>query len=169
MCMNYKEPYRMNNSGVGLVSINDKDFKIYLESQITQYARDKIRAGTWNENEAIDLSRESFAKLLPDGRKTVGHSIMTIIDETTTDKVGILWVEWKNMEHKSSYIWDLVIYEKYRRRNYGTRALKSLEKMVKDRGISSITLHVFGHNKPAVSLYKSLGYFCTDMIMKREL
>ena len=159
----------MDHTGVKLILIDEGDFTTYLESQITQYAEDKIRAGTWNENEAIDLSRESFAKLLPDGRKTVGHSVMTITDETTTDKVGILWVEWKNMEHKSSYIWDLVIYEKYRRRNYGTRALKSLEKMVKDRGLSSITLHVFGHNKPAVSLYRSLGYFCTDMIMKREL
>jgi ribosomal protein S18 acetylase RimI-like enzyme len=159
----------MDHTGVKLILIDEGDFTTYLESQITQYAEDKIRAGTWNENEAIDLSRESFAKLLPDGRNTVGHSIMTITDEATTDKVGILWVEWKNMEHKSSYIWDLVIYEKYRRRNYGTRALKSLEKMVKDRGLSSITLHVFGHNKPAVSLYKSLGYFCTDMIMKREL
>lgn len=159
----------MDHTGVKLILIDEGDFTTYLESQITQYAEDKIRAGTWNENEAIDLSRESFSKLLPDGRNTVGHSIMTITDEATTDKVGILWVEWKNMEHKSSYIWDLVIYEKYRRRNYGTRALKSLEKMVKDRGLSSITLHVFGHNKPAVSLYKSLGYFCTDMIMKREL
>lgn len=159
----------MDHTGVKLILIDEGDFTTYLESQITQYAEDKIRAGTWNENEAIDLSRESFAKLLPDGRNTVGHSIMTITDEATTDKVGILWVEWKNMEHKSSYIWDLVIYEKYRRRSYGTLALKSLEKMVKDRGLSSITLHVFGHNKPAVSLYKSLGYFCTDMIMKREL
>lgn len=159
----------MNNSEVELVPIDEGDFGAYLETQILEYARDKVKAGTWDEYEAYDLSTESFMKLLPDGRKTQGHSIMTIIDKTTTDKVGVLWVEWKNIEHMSLYIWDLIIYEKFRRKGFGTNALKSLEKMARERTITSITLHVFGHNKQAISLYVSMGYSFTDIIMKKEI
>jgi len=159
----------MNENKVELVPINEGDFRVYLETQIHEYANEKVKAGTWNEHEAHVLSKESFMELLPAGKDTPGHAIMTITDATTRDKVGVLWVQWENMEHRSSYIWDIIIYEKFRKKGYGTLALKSLEKMVKERGLSSITLHVFGHNKAAISLYRSLGYLCADIIMKKEI
>ena len=80
-----------------------------------------------------------------------------------------LWVEWKNKEHNSSYIWDVIIHEKFRRRGYGTLALQLLEKMAKERGSNGISLHVFGHNRPAISMYESLGYYATNIIMKKDL
>ncbi|MHB1470380.1 MAG: GNAT family N-acetyltransferase [Thermoplasmataceae archaeon] len=159
----------MNENKVELVPINESDFRTYIEAQIREYANEKVKAGSWCENEAHNLANESLLELLPGGRETPGHAIMTITDATTRDKVGVIWVQWENIEHRSSYIWDIRIYEKFRRNGYGTFVLKSLEKMVKERGSNNITLHVFGHNKVAISLYRSLGYSCTDIIMKKEM
>ena len=47
------------------------------------------------------LAKESLLELLPGGRETPGHAIMTITDATTKDKVGVLWVQWENIERKS--------------------------------------------------------------------
>ncbi len=154
---------------VDLVPISEEDFRSYLDSQINEYAREKVKSGNWAEGEAYDLSRKSFMRLLPDGKDTLGHSIMTITDAGSKTGVGALWVEWKNKEHNSSYIWDIVIHEKFRRKGYGTLALKQLENMARERGSNGISLHVFGHNKSAISLYDSLGYYATNIIMKKDL
>ena len=154
---------------VDLLPISDEDFKAFLDLQISEYAREKIKSGNWVESEAYDLSRKSFMGLLPDGKDTSGHSILTITDAESKTGVGTLWVEWKNKEHNSSYIWDVIIHEKFRRRGYGTLALQLLEKMAKERGSNGISLHVFGHNRSAISMYESLGYYATNIIMKKDL
>ncbi len=41
--------------------------------------------------------------------------------------------------------------------------------MAKVMRSNSISLHVFGHNKPAISMYDSLGYCATNIIMKKDL
>ena len=84
---------------VDLLPISDEDFKAFLDLQISEYAREKIKSGNWVESEAYDLSRKSFMGLLPDGKDTSGHSILTITDAESKTGVGTLWVEWKNKEH----------------------------------------------------------------------
>lgn len=154
---------------VELESVSEEDFQQYIESAIKEYAGEKVMAGNWNRDEAYNLSKKAFSNFLPQGRETPGHSVMTIIESMKKDKVGILWVEWKNKEWNSAYIWDIVIFEKFRRNGYGFLTLKQLEIMAKEHGSESIVLHVFGHNKPARALYDSLGYYPTNIIMRKDL
>ena len=158
-----------SNSPVELVPISKEDFHSYLQSQILEYAKEKVKSGNWAEGEAFDLSTKSFMNLLPEGRGTSGHSIISILDSISKDKVGVLWVEWNNKEHNASFIWDIIIHDNFRRKGYGSAALKQLEKMAAEKGSSGISLHVFGHNKPAISMYESLGYYATNIIMKKDL
>ena len=158
-----------DKSSVKLLPISEEDFRRYLKSEILEYAKEKVKSGNWEEREAFDLSTKSFINLLPEGRGTSGHSIMSIVDSISKDKVGVLWVEWNNKEHNGSYIWDIIIHDKFRRKGYGSAALKQLEKMAAEKESSGISLHVFGHNKAAISMYESLGYYATNIIMKKEL
>ncbi|MEM0157010.1 MAG: GNAT family N-acetyltransferase [Thermoplasmataceae archaeon] len=159
----------MNETEIALLPISENDFREYLEAQILVYAREKVKAGSWIESEALDLSRKSFKNLLPDGKETEGHSIMNIVNVASEEYVGVLWVEWNNRDHRSTYVWDIIIYEEFRQKGYGSLALKSLEKMAREKGSLSITLHVFGHNKPALAMYSSLGYHSLDIIMRKDL
>jgi ribosomal protein S18 acetylase RimI-like enzyme len=158
-----------DKSSVKLLPISEEDFRRYLKSEILEYAKEKVKSGNWEEREAFDLSTKSFRNLLPGGRETSGHSIMSIVDSISKDKVGVLWVEWNNKEHNASFIWDIIIYDNFRRKGYGSAALKQLEKMAVEKGSSGISLHVFGHNKAAISMYESLGYYATNIIMKKDI
>ena len=158
-----------DNTSIALEIITDDDFKNYLNFQIQEYAKEKIKSGNWSEKDALDLSRKSFLNFLPDGRDTKGHTIMTIVDSNSHEKVGVLWVEWNNKEYNATYIWDIVIYENFRRKGYGSAALKHLENICKEKASSAICLHVFGHNRSAIAMYNSLGYYPTNVIMKKDL
>lgn len=43
------------------------DLEDFLSTAITDYANEKVEAGTWDEEEALAKSQDSFNKLLYDG------------------------------------------------------------------------------------------------------
>ena len=137
--------------------------------QIQEYAKAKVKSGNWSEKDALQLSKKSFLSFLPNDKDATGHSIMTIVDSKSHEKVEVLWVEWNNKEYNATFIWDIIIYENFRRKGFGSAALKQLENLCKDKGSSSICLQVFGHNKSAITMYDSLGYYPTNIIMKKDL
>lgn len=47
--------------------------------------------------------------------------------------------------------------------------MRLLEEHVKSMGINKITLHVFGHNQPAIALYEKMGYKTFSMHMAKEI
>lgn len=159
----------MKVRNVSLEPISEYEYQAYIENSIKEYAAEKIKSGNWKEGEAIELSRKEFGNLLPNGIKTPGVSIFSIIDNDTKKNVGVLWVEWNRKEYSSTYIWDIVIYKEFRQKGYGHAAMEELEKVAKINGSKSIVLHVFGHNKPAISMYEKLGYYPTNIIMRKEL
>lgn len=54
------------------------------------------------------------------------------------------------------HIGDLIINEKYRHQNIGTKLVKTVEESYKGKGYSKITLTTFGFQAP--EFYKKLGY-----------
>ena len=44
-----------------------------------------------------------------------------------------------------------------------------LEDKVRELGLDSISLHVFGHNHAAIALYQAAGYETTDLHMVKKL
>jgi ribosomal protein S18 acetylase RimI-like enzyme len=66
-------------------------------------------------------------------------------------------------------VYDVRIDEAFQRRGYATQAFQKLETLVRDMGMSAISLHVFGHNTAARALYEKLGFATTNVMMSKQI
>ena len=155
---------------VRLEKMAAEDFDTYIEKLTANYAKDNVRSGRWTREEALEKSVSQINSLLPEGIETQNHVFFSIVDEGTGDVVGYIWLHVAPGEgHKKAFIYDLIIFEKFRKRGYGRAALVALEEYAKEKRIASISLHVFAHNAAALSLYRKMGYEVTSMNMKKNI
>jgi RimJ/RimL family protein N-acetyltransferase len=145
--------------------ITQTEFDAWLGVVIPAYADDKVASGEWPQATALDLSRESFAELLPAGKDTPEHHLFTILTLAGVP-VGTLWiVEQQRASGRIAYVYDISIAPEHRRQGHASRALQALEVEVARLRLSGIALHVFGHNVAAQALYAKLGYVATNINM----
>jgi ribosomal protein S18 acetylase RimI-like enzyme len=155
---------------VRLIPMNQSEFEDYLDFSVQDYAQEHVRAGNWSADQALQMAEESFRKLLPDGLSTSNQYLWVIEDETLGEKVGVLWFAVQEREAGlQAFVYDIRIYESYRRRGYGTQAFEVLEKKVRALGVGKIMLHVFGHNDAAKAMYTKLGYEVVSLIMSKTV
>ncbi|MDT2011822.1 GNAT family N-acetyltransferase [Carnobacterium divergens] len=153
-----------------LKKMTQSDFDDFLSLSILDYAKDKVAAGTWSGDEAIALATTTFNELLPKGIHTENEFLFSIIEPSLSSKVGYLWFHaHHDKTGKSAFIYDFVIFEPFRGSGYGTKAIEILIKEIKTMHFDKISLHVFGHNEVALSLYKKMGFVTTDINMTRYL
>ncbi len=151
-----------------LEPMSEFNFQQFLDSSIDSYAEEKAKAGNWKVSEAYEKSKEEFNRLLPDGQHTKDHLLYSIIDKTTHDKVGSLWV-YVQTEVREAFIYEITVQEELQGKGFGTSAIEELEKILLGKGIQKLALHVFGHNKKAIRLYERLGFETTNLNMKKTL
>ncbi len=160
----------MSDIMVQLIPMTENEFKDYLRSSVEEYAQEHVRVGNWDPTEALQKSEREFQQLLPQGVQSKDQHLFSIVDDATGAKVGILWFA---VQYKASrpyaFVYDFQIYEEFRRKGYGRQSFVELEGKVKELGLDSISLHVFGHNQPAIDLYKKVGYEVTNMHMTKKL
>ena len=155
---------------VRLVQLTEGEFDRWLEKSIRIYAGEHVKAGNWKPESALQLSKQTFDKLLPDGLKSKDQFLCTIVDDTNATKVGMTWFGVRDLgQGAHAFIWDFEIYEAFRRRGYASQALQAVEETIKRLGHDKISLHVFGHNHAAIALYQKMGYQATDIIMSKVL
>ena len=145
--------------------MNSREFQGYLTFAIKNYADEHVKAGNWDEKEAISKATEEYEKLLPDGEKTANNKLFTIRDED--QEVGMIWLAQRSND--MGFIYDINIWEHNQGRGYGKKALREIESVAKELGLKNIRLHVFGHNKVARNLYEKLGYIETDIMMEKTI
>ena len=68
-----------------------------------------------------------------------------------------------------AYIYNIGVAQSFRRRGHAKAALLWLEQFVRAQGIADVRLNVFAHNSSAQVLYRSLGFECTSMMMRKAL
>ena len=153
-----------------LVPMSEATYQAYLEVTVREYAEDKIKAGNWQPEEALERSAQEFRKYLPDGVATKGNTLYDIEDEALGIKVGMIWLGRIMQGTKPAmFIYDFVIDEAHRRKGYGGQAMLAAEVQAKALGYDTIALHVFGHNHAARALYEKLGYEITNVNMAKKL
>jgi RimJ/RimL family protein N-acetyltransferase len=153
-----------------LIQMSDSDFTTYIKTAATDYAQEHIRSGNWHPDEALQRAEQEIRQLLPDGPRSENQYLYTLVDESTGQKVGMIWFAINpNRPQKIAFIYDFVIYEAFRRRGYGFQALQSAEQKARDLGAQRIELHVFAHNQAARLLYEKAGYQVTNLIMTKSL
>jgi len=145
-------------------------FAAYLDSSVAAYAQDNVDAGRWPSEGAVERSRADFDDSLPQGLATPDNHLFEILDDQGGTRVGYLWFA-VIVKHglRGAYVYDLEVHPDHRRQGHAKRAFEALEARVAALGLSSIGLHVFGHNPGAQSLYSQLGYTVTGINMLKTL
>jgi GNAT superfamily N-acetyltransferase len=152
---------------VTLEPMSESVYETWRERSVREYAAENVKSGRWTEDEALDRSAEDFVQLLPDGLTSPGNYLWTVRSDAGDD-VGILWVD-TNRRPGQAFIYDIEMDESRRGQGFGTATLLALEDWARSGGISSIGLHVFGHNTGAWQLYKRMGYVETSVQMEKHL
>ena len=155
---------------IELRPMSNQVFEAYYQESIDHYAQEMISAGNVSQVEARAASEKQFSDLLPDGLDSTGQHIFSIWDPGIKREVGIVWVgERKRGDLTQAVIYDVRVQENLRGQGYGTQALRAVEDLIRDMGISEIWLHVFGHNTGARLLYERLGYEISNVTMRKKL
>ncbi|MEV7395969.1 GNAT family N-acetyltransferase [Aeromicrobium sp. NPDC092404] len=151
-----------------LQPMTDEYFATWNERLVVEYAREKVEAGVWTEEHALQLSRKEQAETLPDGRRTTGHELFVgVVDD---DVVGNLWLFTDpELPVPSTYIYDIEILESHRGKGLGRALLGAAEAWSAEHGSASVRLNVFAPNTTARALYESAGYQLTSMHMMKRI
>ncbi|MFX3675157.1 MAG: GNAT family N-acetyltransferase [Paenisporosarcina sp.] len=143
-------------------------FQAYIIGAIEGYAKEKVEAGNWSEDEALDLSKQDFNSLLPQDEKSEFNYLYSIFHNELN--VGMIWIAQKSPENTDEgFIYDFIVSDQYQGLGYGKQALKEIEIKAKELGMKKIGLHVFGHNKVARGLYEKMGYETTNVAMSKTI
>ena len=155
---------------IELMELPRERFPAYREELIRDYAREKVLAGAWSPEEAPQRSLADVDGLLEDGADTEGHFLYLLLDHSTAEEVGVVWLAVQDTRvGRSVWIYDVQIHEPSRRKGHGTQALRAIEGRAAELGAESVELHVFGHNLAARALYEKAGYETTSVVMRRRL
>ena len=150
--------------------MSDDEFVAYAKASSRDYAKDKVRSGQWSAEESLRLARDSLDSLLPQGLATPDHHLLKIRDAVSQVDVGTLWFAVQAQAGgKIAYVYDVLVAPPFQRRGYASLAFAALEEKVRALGMSTIALHVFGHNAGARALYGKLGYETTNISMSKHL
>jgi ribosomal protein S18 acetylase RimI-like enzyme len=151
-----------------LIPMTQPEYDEYLTHLIPDYAADNVRAGYWDESEALEKSRQQTASLLPQGLQTKDNYIYTLVDGEQA--VGMIWLKAQlDRAVKSGFIFDVMVDEKFRGKGYGKQIMDLIEEKARELGLQSIGLHVFGYNTVAKKLYESAGYEVSSLNMIKKL
>jgi RimJ/RimL family protein N-acetyltransferase len=144
-------------------------FAAFREHAVAHYARDKVDSGVWSPGEAPRRAAAEFDGLLPDGTATGDHFLYSIRN-TSSEEVGTVWfARLTTGVGRAVWIYDVEIFDRFRRQGYATQGLRAVEQMARELGADRIELHVFGHNPAAISLYERSGYAPTSIVMSKPL
>jgi ribosomal protein S18 acetylase RimI-like enzyme len=148
----------------------EADYDAFLDRAVREYAEDKVKAGNWSPEVALEKSRLEFLKFLPEGTQTPDQHLFSVIDDSTGTKVGMIWFGvLRSSPPPFAFVYDIHIEDQFQGRGYGKRAMLAVEDKVKALGLDRIALHVFGHNQVARSLYEKIGYEITNINMSKSL
>lgn len=154
---------------ITLVRMNEEQYKRFFEETVREYAEENVKEGRWTPSESIGRAIKETNELLSKGIHTNGHFLCSLHHEVV-GAIGTIWYEVKeNNGEKSAFIYSFKIYEEFQGKGYGKQSLITFETDLASMNVSSIGLHVFGHNKRAYQLYTKMGYIPTSIKMKKYL
>lgn len=155
---------------ITLLPMPEDDFPSFEAECTSAYARDNVRASRWPQSSGLAQAREDFCRLLPGGLSTPNHFVYNIHDPQSHQTVGFLWfAEFESGGTRVGYLYSIHIHPAHRGHGYAKAAIDRLEEHGLARGLTTISLHVFGHNAAAQALYRSLGYGITGFNMLKPL
>lgn len=154
---------------ITLTKMNTSEYASWRENDEAAYAAEKAEALNISLEQATELSRQTYQRLLPQDSDTTNNYLFTIRDAAGTH-VGDLWytisTEWNVT---CLFIASIEIKPAFQRQGFGRAAMAILEVEAAGHKANRIALHVVSANKSAIALYEKAGYHTTDMSMAKDL
>lgn len=155
---------------ISLAPMSETAFAAFAERAIADYAQDNTQSGRWPEADAPTRARAEFQRLLPQGAATPNHFLYEIQDTANGQTVGALWFAVdSNQGTGAGYLYNIRVEPAFRGRGHAKAALDRLDEIALGMGLTSMGLHVFGHNTNAQALYRASGYWITGLLMSKPL
>ncbi|WP_335871734.1 GNAT family N-acetyltransferase [Bacillus sp. 2205SS5-2] len=148
--------------------VQQEEFDKYLDFLIPDYAQGITENFNLTMEQGLEESEMMVNDMLKDGLSSEGQYLYNVEDVNLNEKVGILWYS-IIPEIKQAHLNHILIEESRRGKGYGSKTLEKLQDMLKEDGIKSIGLSVFGRNEGSYRLYKKLGYSMTRISMEKVL
>ncbi|MFC7392427.1 GNAT family N-acetyltransferase [Scopulibacillus cellulosilyticus] len=121
------------------------------ETRFMQYVPDE------NAN-SVEKQVENIHSILKSGCS------MIFVAETEGSLIGftaVLGNKLKRIRHRASVI--IGILEKYQNQGIGKNLLKHVDEWARDHGIERLELTIMAHNRRALGLYNTMGYYVEGM------
>jgi GNAT superfamily N-acetyltransferase len=114
--------------------MSETDFAGFLAYFIPDYAEEIAANYHLSQEEAVAQAKREIAASLPDGEKTQGQSLKSIVhtDNGGEQQIGYLWYR-ANTEDQSAFIYDFYLLPAFRSQGLGSRAMQSLEALLRRR------------------------------------
>lgn len=154
-------------ASVELRKMTKQEYDAWLPGAIAGYAAEHAAAGSRPSDRALEMAKKEFAELLPDGLATDQHHLLVATSDDV--RVGVLWLQIPPSDQGAAFVFDVEVEGDLRGKGYGRATMLAAETYVRSHGHSKLRLHVFGQNAVARSLYESLGYETTNVMMTKEL
>jgi ribosomal protein S18 acetylase RimI-like enzyme len=153
---------------LSLRPLRDDEYAAFVTTSKAGYAQGIEEQAGFTADYARQKAEEDFATILPAGLATPGHAIFVI--DADGEAVGRLWLAEREVgAQRVLYIYDIEIDEAFRGRGLGRAAMLLAEDQARERGITRLSLNVFGGNQTARNLYHSLGYVESSIQMSKDL
>lgn len=144
------------------------EYDAWYRAVTDEYADDMARHGDTQPEAARTKAEADMARVLSEGLATAGHTVLVL--EGDGAALGRLWVAERTIdERRVLFVYDVHVAEEWRGRGYGRAAMSFVEELARERGIGRIELNVFGGNRVARSLYRSMGYVERAVLMAKDL
>lgn len=144
-------------------------YDAWLVQTIREYAAEKVAAGNYPEEGALERSTAEFDVLLPQGLQTPGHEIRSLVNDAG-ELVGYVWFTIEDRpQGRVVFIYDIAVDPEHRRQGHAQAALLEVEAYARKHDCIGVMLHVFGSNTGARQLYKKVGYDETNVIMLKRV
>jgi GNAT superfamily N-acetyltransferase len=150
--------------------MREEEFGPWLERVTQEYAQDTARNKEISDASALEESKQSIVRVLPQGFATPAHEFEVAEDAGNGQRIGSLWYAREPRgEREVIWVYELFVEEPHRGRGFGRRLMELLEERARSTGIGRIGLNVFGDNTTARTLYESLGYQESARQMHKDL
>lgn len=138
----------------------DEQAELYLAHSQEGYVADLVTAGALDEGRARLKASLDYASLAYEGETTYVAAYAEI--DGVEQWVGAIGWGLRGFdaphEEPTLYIYDLEVFEAYRRRGFGEGMLAHAAASAEDAGAHAVRLTVWAGNDGAKALYRSVGF-----------
>ncbi len=145
-------------------------FEKFKKDSQSAYATNLAAVEVIPYEEALQNASEQFNKLVPLGTATTGQSFFDVIESSSSNSIGFLWLGFQTrFGRKVASINDISIAPANRGKGFGKKLMKLVEEEAHKAEATRIRLHVFHSNQVAKNLYLAMGFEPTNLDMRKDI